>query len=273
MRHGIKGGSAVVAALLYLNTVTLTASAATLPAETVTETIRGEQLLIESTTAPELFAAIAPGDVLEWDVSISTRDPAETIEAELFAVGDIPVEAAVFSCAEPWSTPPNRGSHAAGCEDPADVVTAQQVLRNGDSSENFEVPQGHHLRLVLQAHSFDAEVSGAIYLRVTAEGEHLDAHPPTEEFPPQQPDGAPPAEEEPEVDGPSGDHQETAAATHRTETPSSEIQESQRSEQRSGLPATGASVALLLLIVLLLLGVGIYLRRRSAPSSAVTDED
>ena len=164
MRHGIKGGSAVVAALLYLNIVTLTASAATSPAETMTETIRGEQLLIESTTAPELFAAIAPGDVLEWDVSISTRDPAETIEAELFAVGGIPVEAAVFSCEEPWSTPPNGGSHVTGCEDPVDVVPAHQVRPIGDSSESFDVPQGRHLRLVLQAHSFDTEVSGAIYL-------------------------------------------------------------------------------------------------------------
>lgn len=273
MRHGIKGGSAAVAALLCLSTLILTPSAAASAAETVTETIQGEQLLIESTTTPGLFTALAPGDVVEWDVSISTRDPAETIEAELFLVGDLPVEAAVLSCEEPWSTLPNSGSHAASCEDPADVVPAQQVLHKGYSTENFEVPQEHHLRLVLQAGSFAAEDSGEVYLRVTAEGEHLDARPPTEEFPPQQPEGAPSAEEEPETDPSSGGHQETAAATHRAESPSSDMQESQRGEQPSGLPATGASVALLLLGASFLLGVGTYLRRRSGSSSAVTDED
>lgn len=272
MRHAIRGGSAVVAALLCLNTVALTTSAATSPPETVTETIHGEQLLIESTTAPELFTALAPGDVLEWDVSISTRDTAETIEAELFLVGDIPVVAAVFSCEELWSTPPNSGSRAAGCEDPAEIVPAQQVLHRGDFSEDFEVPQGHHLRLVLQTSSFDAEASGEIYLRATADGEHLDAHPPTEEFPPQQPEGAPPTEEVPEADAPSGGHQETAAATHRAESPSSDMLESQRGEQRSGLPATGASVAVILFGALILVGVGIYLRRRRS-SSAVIDEE
>lgn len=272
MSQGINAVRASIAALFCLSTPALAASAAASPAEAVTETIQGEQLIIESTTTPELFTALAPGDVFEWDVSVSTRDPAEIIEAELHLEGDMPVEATVLSCKEPWSQPPNSGSQSVGCEGPAEVH--QQALHEDSASESFQVPQGYNLRLILQTGSFDAEAGGRISLRVTAEGEHLEASPPSEDPPPQPSEGVSPTEKHPEADAPSGADGSSAAhpeeamsgAAQETEMPSSDTQQPPQAEQRGGLPATGASLALVLFGALFLLGVGTYLRRRRRPS-------
>src|SRR5690625_4770157 len=99
MRHGIVGGSAVMAVLLSLTAWALNDSSTASAAEQITETIEGDQLIIESTTAPELFTAVAPDDLVAWDLTITTKDPAETISAQLQATGTIPVEAAVYACA------------------------------------------------------------------------------------------------------------------------------------------------------------------------------
>lgn len=283
MRHGITGGSAVLAALLCLNTFTLTASSTASPAEAVTETIQGEQLLIESTTTPELFSALAPGDIFEWDVSISTRDPAETIEAELFLEGNIPVEAAVLSCEESWSQPPNSGNHDDGCEDPAEIH--QQALHEGSAPESFQVPQGHHLRLVLQAGSFDTDSSGEIYLRVIAEGEDLHVSPAPED--PSEGQSNDTVKEQHDTDTPSGDHSEDTAEAHN-ETLPTDMQESPpydqeatdppvdtpptdasapEGEQQDGLAATGTTIAAILAAALLLIGIGAYLRIRKTSAS------
>lgn len=219
----------------------------------VTEMIEGEQLVLESTTSPSLFTALAPGDVIEWDVSISTTEPAESIDAELFTRGEIPMAAAVYACQEPWSGPPNMGGIASACAQAAKLQASHEVP-SGTSEEAFEVEEQQHLRIVLEMGSFDTEASGTVELRVTANGELLEAEPP------QEP-GLLSAKDESSL-VPSSEE----GVSHRPEQepddrayPGPSVAE----QPKEPLPATGAAVGVLLVTALALIAVGTYLRRRA----------
>lgn len=240
IRQSMTGGSAaIIAAALSLNALTLTDPTTASAAEQITEIIEGDQLIIESTTTPEVFTAVAPNDLLAWDLTITTTDPAETISAQLQATGTIPVVAAVYACADNSSAPSNTPSHTS-CNDPTEIQPASPVPPDATARELFDVPAGQHLRILLHLGAFDTEASGHISLHVTAQGEHLNVSPPS-----------PPRDQG--VTDPAG------------ETPPQEASASQDA-QPDGLASTGTTLGTILAAALVFIGAGTYLRRRK-PSS------
>jgi len=246
MRHGIVGGSAVMAVLLSLTAWALNDSSTASAAEQITETIEGDQLIIESTTAPELFTAAGPDDLLAWDLTITTTDPAETISAQLQATGTIPVEAAVYACAMDSSARSNAETHSS-CDDPTEIQPASLIPRDGTAGEQFDVPAGHQLRILLHLGPFDTEASGHISLHVTAQGEHLEVSPPGDQHPPSPP------------------HDRGVTDT-AGETPPQEASTSQDA-QHDGLASTGTTIGTILAAALVFIGAGTYLRRRKTSST------
>lgn len=217
----------------------------------VTEVIEGEHLLLRSTTIPSLFRALGPDDVIEWDVSISTTEPAESIDAELLIEGDIPVVAQVYACAEPWSRLPNRVDPAVACATPIKLHASHEGPSEA-AGESFNVAAKPHLRIVLEMGSFDTAASGTVQLRVRAAGELLEAEPS------QQEQGLlSPKDETAPVGSPEEDDDNPPDREARDRA----YPDSSRAEQlQEPLPATGASVGLLMVIALALIAAGAHLR-------------
>lgn len=259
-------GRKIPGAFLFFSAALFVSGGGAAPDDLVTDVIEGDQLVLESTTTPSLFMSLAPDDVIEWDVSISTTEPAENIDAELFVEGDIPVAAEVYGCVQPWGWPPNAGAVAAACAEATELQAVHEVPSDG-SEGAFDVGENQHLRIVLEAGSFNTEASGTVQLRVTAGGESLEAGLPQEPGPPSLGDESPspvpglsPEDESPsDLSSEEGDGHPSEQESGEGPSPAP----SDSGQSQEPLPATGSAVAILLVVALGLIIAGTYLRRRA----------
>lgn len=112
-------------------------SAPSYPEEVEVHTVRGEHVTLITATVPEAKTNIIPGQTARWGVGVHVNAPsAGTISAGLSVSGDFPLEASVYSCPAPWTTPPTgEGSIEEECPADLEAMTVFRPVHPGHETD------------------------------------------------------------------------------------------------------------------------------------------
>lgn len=218
----------------------------------VTESIRGEHLVLTSEFPFAEAAHLAPGQAVAWDVGVDLDEPPEgdvALLPGLSATGQAPFEYSVHTCAQPWESAPglvetSPETRAQECAAGHRLLTERLDLGSSGEVRRFagiEASEPVWFRVVVTV-SEDAESSlqgseSVVQLHVSAQGEELVVETPTPE------------------------------AGNAGSAPDATSTEDGRPEESDGVLAqTGFSLLLLALTAAALIVAGLVVQRRRAES-------